>query len=347
MAERYIKRIPTELEIEILQCIADEDEGDLSRWHALLACALVCKAWAEHVQRHLYYAINMNIGRGACQFKCLRQYSHLRPFVRDFKWPRTVLSKSLYCFNESDADTIKDVAPAVMKLRFRRVQYPSLEPPLREAVSAFANIQELDMTGSTFEDWTTVVRVISSFPFLATLAMPRTATFRDDSPEVSYPPPSRLAHIKLAPGCETETVSWIRKGPTPNIRTVEAESKINSNILAKLLRLLAGSLQHLIIYIDLGSAFLPSELVKMYFTDDQTHHSEGITQTYLHLAIASLKTLPFKALKSFASGKKNIATCTDPSLPISLGPFVHLTFGAQASCSGASLGRWSISPGIS
>jgi len=97
-----------------------------------------------------------------------------------------------------------------MKLRFRRVDYRFLEPLLSNTIPTFANINELDMTGSIFEDWTTVVRVISSFPLLSTLAMPRTATFKDDHSEISYPPPRRLAHIKLAFGCETETVSWIR-----------------------------------------------------------------------------------------------------------------------------------------
>ena len=166
--------------------------------------------------------------------------------------------QSLYCFNTSDADIIKNVAPAVMKLRFRRVNYRSLAPPLREAISTFANIKELDMTGSIFEDWTTVVHVISSFPLLARLAMPRTATFQDDGPddpEISYPPPSRLVHIKLASGCEAETVSWVRKGsPIPNIQTVEAESEIDSNVLAKLLRSLGGGLRHLVIHIDSNRA---------------------------------------------------------------------------------------------
>jgi hypothetical protein len=165
----------------------------------------------------------------------------------------------VYWFNASDADIIKDIAPTVTKLRFRRVNYWSLEPPLKEAISTFTNIKELDMTGSTFENWTTVVRVISSFPFLATLAMPRTATFQDDgpSPEISYPPPSRLVHIKLASGCEAETVGWIRKGsPIPNIQTVEAESRVDSNVLAKLLRSLGGGLRHLVIHIDSSVRFL-------------------------------------------------------------------------------------------
>jgi len=263
MGEEYAKRIPTELEIEILQHIANEDEADHSRWIALVNCARVCKAWTGYARSHLYYAINMNISRGSRQFESLREYTYLRPFLREFKWPRTELEKSLYCFNANDADIIKNVAPTVMNLRFRRVDYRSLAPPLREAISAFANITELDMTGSIFEDWTTVVHVISRFPFLATLAMPRTAnfsaTFYDDEPEISYPPPRHLRHIKLASGCETETVRWIRKGlPMPDIQTVEAESQIDSNVLAKLLRSLGGSLQHLIIHIDPSRAFLIS-----------------------------------------------------------------------------------------
>jgi hypothetical protein len=259
MGEESIRRIPTELEITILQCIADEEEHDSSHWLTLFNCALVCKAWAEHARRHLYYAIDMNIPMGNDQFQSLRQYSHLRPFVRDFEWPQTELGKSPYCFDINDVDIIKDIAPTVTKLRFRRVDHCSLKPPLREVVSAFANIAELDMVGSIFEDWTTVVRVISSFPFLATLAMPRTATFQEDGPEISYPPPNRLLHIKLTAGCEAETVSWIRKGsPVPDIRAVEAGSQIDSNVLAKLLRSLAGGLQHLIIYIDSCRAFLSS-----------------------------------------------------------------------------------------
>jgi hypothetical protein len=175
MGEEYDRRIPTELEIEILQHIADEDDDDYYRWSALVQCALVCKAWTEHVRRHLYYAINMNKLGGSLQFESLRQYAHLRPFVRDFKWPRTESGESMYCFDESDADLIKEVAPGVIKLRFRRVDFSSLKLPLKEAISTFANIEELDMTGSIFEDWTTVIRVVSSFPFLATLAMPHTA----------------------------------------------------------------------------------------------------------------------------------------------------------------------------
>jgi hypothetical protein len=162
----------------------------------------------------------------------------------------------------SNPDIIKNVAPTVTKLRFRRVDHQYLEPWLKESLSTFTNINELDMTGSTFESWTTVVRVVSGFPLLATLAMPCTSTFQDDDgpngSEVSYPPPpSRLVHIKLASGCETETVSWICRGsPIPNIQTVEAESKIDSNVPARLLRLLDGSLRHLIIHIDSNRAFL-------------------------------------------------------------------------------------------
>jgi len=270
MEGEYAKRVPTELEIKILQHIADEDEGDHSRWSALVQCALVCKAWTEHVRRHLYYAIDMNVLGGSLRFESLRQYAYLRPFVRDFKWPRTELGGSLYCFLGKDAHIIKEVAPAVMKLRFRRVDYRFLNPSLKEAISTFANIKELDMTGSIFEDWTTVIRVISSFPFLATLAMPRTAAFQDDGPKVSYPPPSRLVHIKLASGCETETVRWIRSGsPIPSIQTVEAESQIDSNVLAKLLRSLGGSLQHLIMHINSRRAFLPlGSRRQTYFTDN-------------------------------------------------------------------------------
>ena len=161
MGEKHGKRIPTELEIEILQHIADEDKGDRSRWLALINCALVCKAWTRHVRSHLYYAINMNTSRGSHQFGCLRHYTDLRPFLREFTWPRTEL---LYCFDASDADIIKNVAPTVTKLRFRRANYRSLAVFSREAISTFANIKELDMTRSIFEDWTTVVHVISSFP---------------------------------------------------------------------------------------------------------------------------------------------------------------------------------------
>ena len=255
MGDEHWRRIPTELEREILQHIVDEDEGDYSRWLALINCALVCKAWTGHVRSHLYYAIDMNTWRGSLQFKRLHEHAHLRPFLREFKWPRRV---SVYCFNASDADIIKNLAPTVTKLIFRGADYQSLTPPLREAISTFVNIKELDMTGSTFKDWTTVVRVISSFTFLAILAMPRTCIvpFQDDGPEISYPPPSRLVRIKLASGCEAETVGWIRKGSQiPNIQTVEAESGINSNVLAGLLRSLGGDLRHLVIHIDSCRAF--------------------------------------------------------------------------------------------
>src|SRR5258706_5056468 len=261
MGEEHGKRIPTELEIEILQHIADEDEVDRARWLALINCALVCKAWTRHVRCHLYYAINMNLSRGSRQFERLREYTHLRPCLRELTWPRTEVEESLHWFDESDASIIKDVAPTVTKLRFRRVDYRSLEPPLREAISTFTNTKELDMTGSIFRDWTTVVHVISSFPFLATLAtpqiaMPKTNTFQGDGPEISYPPPSHLVHIKLASGCEAETVGWIRKGsPIPNIQTVEAERGVDSNVLAKLLRSLGGGLRRLIIHIGSHRAF--------------------------------------------------------------------------------------------
>ena len=256
MGEEHGKRIPTELEIEILQHIADEDEHDRSRSLALINCALVCKAWTRHVRTHLYYAVNMNFMRGSLQFERLREYTHLRPFVREFTWPRT---RSFYCFNAGDSDIIKDIAPTVTKLRFRTVNHWNVEPPLKEAISAFTNIKELDMTGSDFEDWTTVVRIISGFPFLTTLAMPDTDTLQDglDNLEISYPPPpSRLVHIKLTSGCEAETVGWIRKGsPIPNIQTVEAGSGVDSNVLVKLLRSLGGGLRHLIIRIDSHRAF--------------------------------------------------------------------------------------------
>jgi len=259
MGGEYARRLPTELETKILQYIADEGDG---HHPALVECALVCKAWTEHVRPHLYYTLNMNTLRGSRQFEILREYPYLRPFVRDFRWPRVVFPRSLYYFDASDEDVIKDVAPAVMKLRFRGVDYRILQPPLRDTIPTFANIKELDMTGSILEEWTTVVRVISSFPLLSILAMPRmaafrTAAFQDGHSEISYPPPRRLAHIKLAFGCETETVSWIRKGsPIPDIQTVEAESQIDSNVLEKLLSSLGGSLRHLIIYIDPSRAFL-------------------------------------------------------------------------------------------
>ena len=256
MGEEHGKRVPTELEIEILQHIADEDEHDRSRSLALINCALVCKAWTGHVRTHLYYAVNMNFMRGSLQFERLREYTHLRPFIREFTWPQ---KRSFYCFNAGDADIIKDIAPTVTKLRFRRVNHWSVEPPLKEAISAFTNIKELDLTGSDFIDWTTVVRMISGFPFLTTLAMPDTENFQGDGPdssEISYPPPSHLVHIKLTSGCEAETVGWIRKGsPIPNIQTVEAESGVDSNVLAKLLRSLGGGLRHLIIHIDSLRAF--------------------------------------------------------------------------------------------
>ena len=255
MGEEHGKHIPTELEIEILQHIADEDEGDRSRWLALINCALVCKAWTRHVRSHLYYAIDMNNIMGLRQFECLREYTHLRPFLREFTW-RRVRSLLLFFFKASDADAIKNLATTVTKLIFSKADYQSLTPPLREAISTFANITELDMTGSTFQGWNTVVRFISSFAFLAILAMPRIVTFQDDGPEISYPPPTRLVHIKLAPGCEKETVDWIRKGSQiPNIQTVEAASGIDSNVLAELLRSLGGDLRHLIIRIDSCRAF--------------------------------------------------------------------------------------------
>ena len=272
MGEAYARRIPIELELKILQHIVDEGEGDHFRWSALVSCALVCKAWTEHVRGHLYYSINMNKRSGSLRFESLRQYPHLRPFVRDFKWPRTELEKSMYCFDASDADIIKELAPGVTKLRFRRVNFTSLKLPLKEAISTFVNIKELDMSESVFEDWTTVFRVISSFPLLTTLAMPRTAYIQDNSPEISYPPPSCLINIKLAFGCAAETVSWIQKGsPIPSIQTVEAESQIDPNVLAKLLKSLGGSLQHLVIHIKRGRAFLPLDsVVKTHFTDNCT-----------------------------------------------------------------------------
>ena len=252
MGEEHGKRVPTELEIEILQHIADEDKVERARWLALINCALVCKAWTGHVRSHLYYAINMNFLRGSLQFERLREYTHLRPFLREFTWPR---AQSFYGFNASDADIITDVAPTVTKLRFRRVIYRSVEPPLKEVISTFTNIKELDMTGSKFENWTTVARIISGFPSLVTLAMPNTVTFRGDG-HISYPPPSRLVHIKLASGCEAETVGWIRRGsPIPNIQIVEAERGVNSNVLARLLRSLGRDLRHLIIHIGSYSAF--------------------------------------------------------------------------------------------
>ena len=253
MGDEHWKRMPAELEREVLQHIANEDEGDRSRWLALINCALVCKAWTRHVRSHLYYAININTLKGLCQFKRLREHTHLRPFLREFIWPR---EKSMYCFNASDANILKNISPTVTKLIFRGVDYQSLTPPLMEAISTFTNITELDMTASTFEGWTTVVRVISSFTFLAILAMPRIVPYQDNGPEISYPPPSRLVHIKLASGCEKETVGWIRNGSQiPNIQTVEAESGIGSNVLAELLRSLDGDLRRLVIHIDSSRAF--------------------------------------------------------------------------------------------
>src|SRR5258706_3042084 len=175
MGEEHGTCIPTELEIEIIQHIADEDEGDRARWLALINCALVCKAWTGHVRTHLYYAINMNLSRGSRHFERLRECTHLRPFLREFTWPAM---RSFYSFNASDANIIKDIAPAVTKLRFRGVYHWCLEPPLKGAISTFTNIKELDITGSIFGDWTTVVRAISSLPFLATLAMPSIASIR-------------------------------------------------------------------------------------------------------------------------------------------------------------------------
>jgi hypothetical protein len=259
MGEEHVRRIPTELEIKVLQHIADEDESDRSRWLALINCALVCKAWTGHVRSHLYYAVNMNNSKGLVQFEYLRQHTHLWPFLREFTWPR---KKSLLYFSTSDPDLIKNLAPSVTKLRFRGVDHQYLEPWLNESLSTFTNINELDMTGSIFENWTTVACIVLGFPLLATLAMPCTSSSQDgdgpNGPEVSYPPPpSRLVHIKLASGCEAETVSWICRGsPIPNIQTVEAESKIDSKVLARLLRLLGGSMRHLIIHIDSNRAFL-------------------------------------------------------------------------------------------
>jgi hypothetical protein len=269
MGEEHAKRIPTELEIEVLQHIADEGEDDHSRWLALINCALVCKAWTGYARGHLYYAINMNSSRGIRQFERLREYTHLRPFLREFTWPQ---KSSSYSFNSRDADIIKDVAPTVRKLKICRVNHQYLEPRLERAIYAFTNINELDMTGSIFENWTTVFRVVSSFPFLATLAMHRTSTFLQDDndddrpdrpdgtdgPEISDPPPpSRLVHIKLAPGFARETVSWIcTSSPIPNLQTVEVDSRIDPNVLARLLRPLGRRLRHLIIHIDSLRAFL-------------------------------------------------------------------------------------------
>ena len=265
MGEEHARRIPTELEIKILQHIADEDEADHSCWSALVQCALVCKAWTEHVRRHLYYAINMNKLRGALQFNSLRQYAHLRCFVRDFVWPQTRSAWSLYCFTASDANDagiIKEIAPSVMRLRFRRVNHWPLKEPLIEVISTFANITELDMVGTLWQSWTTAIRMISIFPALTTLAMPDVDYCQEDDPKVSYPPPIHLTNIKLAMGCETETVNWICMGsPIPSIQTVETRSQIDLNAVARLLRSLGGSLRHLVIHIDSESAFLPMSLV--------------------------------------------------------------------------------------
>ena len=164
-----------------------------------------------------------------------------------------------------------------MKLRFRRVDHCSLKPPLKKAISTFTNIKELDMAGSIFESWTAVIRVISNFPDLTTLAMPYVDAFQEDTPEVSYPPPIHLINIKLALGCEAETVNWICTGsPIPSIQTVEAGSRIDLNALARLLRTLGGSLRHLIIHIDLDGVFLPMSLVaRARFTDNLAHSRRG------------------------------------------------------------------------
>jgi hypothetical protein len=261
MGEKHAKRIPAELEIEVLQHIANEDRGDHSRLLALVNCALVCKAWTGYARSHLYYAIDMNLLRGKRQFECLREYTHLRPFLREFTWPQRNVVGALYRYDARSAGVFKDAARTLTKFIFRAIDHHHLDPRLKEAISTLTNINELDMTGSTFENWTTVVQFVSSFPYLATLTMPSTTTFQDDdSPdghEVSYPPPSRLVHIKLTSGCETETVSWICRGsPIPNIQTVEAQGNIDSNVLAKLLRSLGGRLRHLIIPIGSSRAFL-------------------------------------------------------------------------------------------
>jgi hypothetical protein len=260
MGEEHARRIPTELEIEVLQHIADGEEGDHSRSLALVICALVCKAWLGYARSYLYYSIDMNHSRGKRQFERLHEYTHLRAFLREFTWPQIDSEVQLNCHYADYAGIIKDIAPTVKKLRLRILDHNCLEPSLKEAIFTFTNINELDMTLSMFEDWTTVVRIVSSFPFLATLAMPYGIwTFEhDDDPEIPHPPPpSCLVHIKLASGCETQMVSWICTGsPIPNIQTVEAESKVDSYVLAKLLRSLGGRLRHLIIHIDLRCAFL-------------------------------------------------------------------------------------------
>ena len=57
----------------------------------------------------------MNPLRGSRQLERLREYTHLRPFLREFTWQR------LHWFNESDANINKDIASTVTKLRFRQV----------------------------------------------------------------------------------------------------------------------------------------------------------------------------------------------------------------------------------
>jgi len=262
MGEGHAKRIPTELEIKVLQYIAGEDEEDHSRWLDLVNCALVCKAWTEYARSHMYYAIDMNILRGNIQFERLREYTHLRPFLREFTWPQMNVVGPLYHYDATSADVIKDIAPTVTKLIFRKIDHRQLDPRFQEAISTFTNLNELDMMGSIFENWTAVVRVISSSPFIATLALPSIPTPHHDNgpdgPEISYPPhPSHLVHIILAPGCSTEAVDWIcRESPIPNIQAVEAQSEVDSKALAKLLRSIGGSLQHLMIHMSPNRAFL-------------------------------------------------------------------------------------------
>jgi len=261
LKSRFSNTSPTKMRMTILV-------GLLS----IVNCALVCKAWTGHARSHLYYAANINGFRGLSQLERLCKYTHLRPFLQEFTWPR----ESMLSLNASDADIIKDISPTVTQLRFRGVDHRCLEPRLQEAMSTFTKINKLDMTGSIFQNWTAVVRVVSSFPLLATLAMPITSTCQDDDgfngPRISYPPPpGHLVHITLASGCEAETVSWIRKGPSiPNIQTVEVESKIDSKVLAKLLRSLGGRLRHLIIHIDSNRACSQFRLLKTYLIE---HHS--------------------------------------------------------------------------
>jgi hypothetical protein len=261
MGEEPTKNIPAELEIKVLQHIANEDEGDHSRWLALVNCALVRKAWTGYARGHLYYAIDMNFWRGNLQFESLCEYAHLRPFLREFTWPQGTVSR----YDPRSADVIKDAAPTLTKFIFRKIHHQYLDPRWKEAISTFTNLTELDLMGSIFENWTAVVSVLSSSPFLTTLAMPSISTTHDgdspdgpDGPEISYPPPpSRLEHIILAPGCETETINWIcRASPIPNIQGVEAQSEVDSNMLAKLLRSLGGNLRHLMIHISPNRAFL-------------------------------------------------------------------------------------------